>query len=83
MINDDQLDATIKEIFQKLFKISQDEVDDETRRGHLETWDSLGHLDLVEALRGEFGLDISPERALDMETVKDIKRAVRELTRTD
>ena len=76
MITDNNLDGRIRSIFQKLFDVGQGIINDETRRGDLERWDSLGHLDLVEALRVEFQIDIGPEEALEMETVADIKQII-------
>ena len=73
------LDDRIKRLFEGLFRVSPELVDDDTRRGALEGWDSLGHLNLVDALREEFGVEISPEQALDIETVRDIKGMIQAL----
>ncbi len=70
------LNAKIKAIFQRVFEVRPEEIADQTRRGELERWDSLGHLVLLEALREEFRIEIPPEQALEMETVQDIKRVV-------
>ncbi len=78
-MRDHELDEIIKSVFQAVFKVRVEAVTDEIRRGDLERWDSLGHLDLVESLREKFSIDITPEQALDMETVADIKRIVRAL----
>jgi len=71
-----EIETALRGIFQRLFKVSPAEVRDDTRRGQLEQWDSLGHLELLEALRQEFQIDIPPEQAVDMETVRDVKRVV-------
>ncbi len=76
MISDNNLDGRIRAIFQQLFEVAPGIINDQTRRGDLERWDSLGHLDLVEALRVKFQVDIRPEEALEMETVGDIKRII-------
>ena len=76
MISDNNLDGRIRAIFQQLFDVGPGIINDQTRRGDLERWDSLGHLDLVETLRVEFQIDIRPEEALEMETVADIKRII-------
>ena len=82
-MRDHELDEIIKSVFQEVFKVRVEAVTDEIRRGALERWDSLGHLDLVESLREKFSIDITPEQALDMETVADIKRIVRGLVDGD
>lgn len=76
MTKSNDLDQTIKAIFKRVFEAPPEEVSDRTRRGEFERWDSLGHLVLLEALREEFQIEIEPERALEMETVGDIKRIV-------
>lgn len=73
------IDPRIKQIFADLFEVPADSVTDATRRGEFARWDSLGHLDLMEALRKEFGVTIPLESALEMETVGDIKRIVSSL----
>ncbi len=76
MTENDNLDEAIKAIFKRVFEAPAEEVSDRTRRGEFDRWDSLGHLVLLEALREEFQIEIEPERALEMETVGDIKRIV-------
>lgn len=76
MKNDRNLDLTIKAIFQRVFEVPPTGITNETRRGELERWDSLGHLVLLEALREEFAIEIPPEQALEMETFGDIKRVI-------
>lgn len=61
-------------LLQRVFEVGPRQLRDQTRRGDLDRWDSLGHLTLIEALREEFGLEIPPELALSMDTVDDIKR---------
>ena len=53
---------------------------DRTRRGELERWDSLGHLQLLESLSTEFNIEVPPQLALQMETFLDVKRTVSDLT---
>jgi acyl carrier protein len=69
----DNVHSRIYSIFLTVLRIAPERLSDQTRRGDLEEWDSLAHLTLVEALCQEFGVSISPEEALDMETVSDIK----------
>lgn len=76
MTEANNLDTVIKVIFERVFEVQPKEITDQTRRGELERWDSLGHLVLVEALREEFHIEIPPEQALEMETIGDIKRIV-------
>jgi len=64
----------VETLLQRVFEVAPRQLSDETRRGELDRWDSLGHLALIEALREEFAIDIPPELALRMDTVADVKR---------
>jgi acyl carrier protein len=76
VLKENDVERMIKTIFLQVFEVSPGEITDQTRRGELERWDSLGHLVLLESLREEFRIEIEPEQALEMETIKDIKRLV-------
>jgi acyl carrier protein len=76
-IDDDQtLRGQIGTVIEETFQVPAAMITDETRRGDLDRWDSLGHLTLIEALRQRFGIEITPEDALEMDTVGDVKRIV-------
>ena len=66
----------VREVISQVFQADASEFGQETRRGELERWDSLGHLTLIEALCSEFKIEIPPEDALAMESVDDIARIV-------
>ncbi|HLB88936.1 MAG TPA: acyl carrier protein [Terriglobales bacterium] len=70
------LHRAIQAVFGQVFEARPEEITNQTRRGDLERWDSLGHLVLLEALREEFRIEIEPEQALEMETVGDVKRVL-------
>ena len=74
-----QINERISVVFERALRVKREKLSDRTRRGDLEEWDSLGHLVLVEALSEEFKINISPESALDMETIHDIKRVISQL----
>lgn len=72
-------DSTIKTIFQRLFKVQPEALTDSIGWNDLEQWDSLGHLELLDALREAFRVEIPPEEALEMSTIGAIKRVVQKL----
>jgi acyl carrier protein len=76
VVDRQNLGVQIAVLIEETFQVPADMITDETRRGDLERWDSLGHLTLIEALRQRFGIEITPEDALEMDTVRDIKRIV-------
>ena len=75
----DGIDVRLREIFSKLFPVSAAELDDDARRGELDGWDSLGHLDLVSELEAHFAVTIDADRALDIDTFGAAKRVVASL----
>ncbi len=75
----DDLDRRLREIFARLFPIDPAQLDDHARRGALDGWDSLAHVELVDALEQEFSLFLEPEQALEMETFGGVKKVLREL----
>ncbi len=73
---DDDYDHRIREVVSRTFHVPIERLEDGTRRGTLEEWDSLGHVNLVSALCEEFDVMLPPERALEIHTIGDIKRIV-------
>ena len=77
MTND--IDVRLRRIFAQLFPVDPAELEDDARRGELDGWDSLGHVDLVSELETQFSLRIDPEKALEIETFGDAKQVVAQL----
>ena len=75
----DGIDARLREIFSKLFPVSAADLEDDVRRGKLDGWDSLGHLDLVSELEAQFAVIIDADRALDIDTFGAAKRIIASL----
>lgn len=75
----DDLDQKMRKIFSELFRVDGASLSDDTRRGELEGWDSLGHLDLVSELENQFSVRIDEDRALEIETFGEAKAAISEL----
>ncbi len=72
-------DDRIRAIFQRLFDVSPQSYRDDIRRGELQRWDSLGHLELQAALEKEFQIEIPVDEVLTMETVGDVRQTVEKL----
>jgi acyl carrier protein len=75
----ESIEPQVKHLFQSLFSVQPEAVTDGLRRGVLERWDSLGHLNLIEALQEKFQIEIPLEMALEMETFGDVNRIVAQL----
>ena len=74
-----ELDAQLRKIFAKLFPVDPADLADDARRGELEGWDSLGHLDLVNAIESEFSVSIDTDQALEIETFGETKEMLESL----
>jgi acyl carrier protein len=77
------LNDRIEAIFARLFRANPAKLGDHVRRGELQRWDSLGHLELLAALEKEFQIEIPVDEVLAMETIGDVKRTVEKRCRTN
>ena len=67
------MDNRLKRIFELLFNIPPHEWSDRLSPEHIEQWDSLGHLSLVQAIEAEFQLSLADGCLTEMEDVAKIK----------
>jgi acyl carrier protein len=67
------MDNTLKNIFVGTFAISPDQYSDTLTPEEVQKWDSLGHVQLVMALQGEFGVEFDVDEMMEMENVRKIK----------
>ncbi len=72
----DEIDARLRKIYGELFRVDPDALADDVRRGELDGWDSIGHLDLVSALEKQFSVTLDVDQALEIETFGDAKRVL-------
>ncbi len=75
----EEINGRVRKICGEVFRVDPDELSDDVRRGELDGWDSLGHLDLVSALEKQFSVRLRPEQALEIETIGDAKRVLARL----
>lgn len=75
----DEIDAGLRALFAELFSVDPAKIDDNTRRGELEGWDSVGHMQLIEGVERWLRLRIDTRDALDIETFLDARRLVARL----
>ncbi len=53
-------------------------ISDDTSPDTVEKWDSLSHINLIIALEFEFGIHLTPEEAMEMQSVKLIRLTLAE-----
>ena len=66
-------DMKLKEVISNVLGVSIEEINDDSSPDNIEKWDSLSHINLVMALESEFKVELSPEDAMDMLSVKLIR----------
>jgi acyl carrier protein len=60
------IEATLKGIFQSLFGISPEEIHADTSPDNVARWDSLQHLTLVTSIEEKFRISIEDQDILEM-----------------
>ena len=61
--------ARVGKVFSELMDVDPSTITRETSPETLEEWDSMAHVQLIVALEKEFSLTISPDDAVDFESV--------------
>lgn len=69
------MEEKVLEILKELFEL--DTVDETCSQETCEKWDSMGQLNLVVELEGEFGISLEPEEIGEMKSYNDIIRILK------
>ena len=67
------MDQRLQRIFESLFNTPPHEWSDRLSPEHVQQWDSLGHLSLIQAIEAEFQLSLPDGSLTEMEDVAKIK----------
>ena len=68
----------LSSILQAVFQVPDADLNDDASPLTLPGWDSLKHIQLILALEGEYGVRLSPDDAMQMQSVGLIKAILRE-----
>ncbi|MCK9472188.1 acyl carrier protein [Sulfurimonas sp.] len=68
----------IDEILCNVFRLKEDELNDELTMSDIEKWDSLTHMDLVISLEEGLDIQLTMDDIMSMKDVKTIKSIVQE-----
>ena len=60
-------------VISRVLGVPEEDISDDTSPDTVKTWDSLSHVNLIIALEHQFGVHLSPEEAMEMESVKLIR----------
>lgn len=66
----DSVKARIHRVVSQVLGVPVSKIDDESSPDTLEGWDSHSHLNLVVALESEFGVSLSPDDVMEMQSVR-------------
>jgi acyl carrier protein len=69
---------SVEEVVARVFRLDASEVTDQSSRETIAGWDSMGHLSLVSGLEEEFKVSIAIADAMEMASVQQIKRILKD-----
>jgi acyl carrier protein len=70
--------VSVEEVVARVFNLDPSEVTEQSSKDTIEEWDSMGNLSLVTGLEEEFKVSLSIADAMEMTSVRHIKRVLRE-----
>lgn len=70
------LSTKVKEIVAIALHLSADLITDQLTMADVDTWDSLQHMNLIASLEQEFGIELTFEEIVSMQSVGEIKRVL-------
>lgn len=57
--------------------VADEDLTDDSSPETVSSWDSLNHLNLILALEGEFGIELTPDDAMEMTSIANIRALLR------
>ena len=70
------MNERLQRIFELQFNVSPEMWSDSLSPEHIQQWDSLGHLSLIQAIEAEFQLTLADGELTEMEDVGKIKHVL-------
>jgi acyl carrier protein len=71
-------ESTLKELLAKIFKVPVSVITEDSSPDTIESWDSLQHMNLVLALEGYYGVEMTDDQVVDILSYKLIKLVLKE-----
>ena len=68
--------TTLNETIASTLHVPLERVTDELTMAEVETWDSLQHMNLIASLEQVFGVELTFEEIISMQSVGEIKRVL-------
>jgi len=76
---DSSIDEKLKDILVKVLLIDELEISDGMSRKSVKEWDSMAHLMLVNEIESAFEVTMDDDEIMEIQTVGDIKNALKKL----
>jgi acyl carrier protein len=70
----------VRQILSELFGVAYESIRDDTGPGDIAQWDSLGHIQVLEALNDRMDGEIPLEQAIEARTVADLVALLKSAT---
>ena len=68
----------IETLMADLFDIKTEDVTDSLTMANTDGWDSLKHMELIVSIEHTFGIELTFDEIVAMQTLKDIKKILKE-----
>ena len=68
----------IESLMADLFNIKNEDITDSLTMKDTDGWDSLRHMELIVSIEKTFGVELTFEEIVAMQTLKDIKKILKE-----
>jgi len=67
------------QVLVNILQVSPDKISTKTTSDDIEKWDSLNHINMIQALEQEFGIRYDQEQMVSMLSVEEIIEATKEI----
>ncbi len=68
----------LKELVARVLKIPVEQINDDLTMKSVDAWDSLKHMELIVSLEQTFGIELTFDEIVAMQSVRQIERVLRE-----
>ncbi len=69
----------LKQILSSTLNVPEEQIREESSVENMEAWDSLAHLNIILSLEQSFGISITPEEAIEMTSLRSMRKKLRDL----
>lgn len=73
-----QVDGAVENLLSDILQIPASQITENLAMKEVDAWDSLKHMELIVSLEQNFGIDLSFDEIVAMQSVSEIKRVIRE-----